>query len=136
MLKNKRPTSVLEIFALGYLFIPVFIFMLSWLKLWISIPVVILVLIALCKMLFDKGTDDSGQKIKISSSFIVCSVICFVLILLLSYFLGAGGFTAQPPTIMILPPLSIAFLALSKRFVSTELKRSGSTRQMPCSHRL
>lgn len=96
MLKNKKPTSVLEIVALGYLFIPVFIFMLSWIKLWISIPVVILVLVALCKMLFDKGTDDSDQKIKISSSFIVCSVICFVLILLLSYFLGAGGFTAQP----------------------------------------
>lgn len=96
MLNSKKPTSVLETVALGYLFIPIVIFMLSWIKRWFAIPVVILIVIALCKVLFDKGTDDGSSKIKISPSFIVCSAICFVLILLLSYFLGAGGFTAQP----------------------------------------
>ena len=96
MLNSKKPTSVLETVALGYLFIPIVIFMLSWIKLWFAIPIVILIVIALCKVLFDKGTDDGSSKIMISPSFIVCSAICFVLILLLSYFLGAGGFTAQP----------------------------------------
>ncbi len=95
MLKNRKSASVLETVALGYLFIPVVIFMLSWIKLWLSIPLAILIAVVLCKILLDKGTD-SDQKIMISSSFIVCSVICFLLILLLSYFLGAGGFTDQP----------------------------------------
>lgn len=96
MLNSKKPTSVLETVALGYLFIPIVVFMLSWIKLWFAIPIVILIVIALCKMLFGKGSDDGSSKIKISPSFIVCSAICFVLILLLSYFIGAGGFAAQP----------------------------------------
>ena len=63
MLNSKKPTSVLETVALGYLFIPIVIFMLSWIKLWFAIPVVILIVIALCKVLFDKGADDGSSKI-------------------------------------------------------------------------
>ena len=96
MLKNKKPASVLETVALGYLFIPVVIFMLSWLKIWISVPAVLLILIALYKVLFDKKSGDGGSGIRITPSFVLYSVICFALILLLSYFLGIGGFTEQP----------------------------------------
>ena len=96
MLKTDKPTFVLETIALGYLFIPIIVFMLSWIKLWIAIPVVILTLAALCKVLFDKGSAEGSSRIKISSSFVICSVICIVLILLLSFFLGLGGFTEQP----------------------------------------
>ena len=96
MAKTGKPTFVLETIALGYLFIPIIVFMLSWIKIWIAIPVVALTLFGLCKVLFDKGSSEGNVKIKISSSFIIYSVICFALILLLSYFLGLGGFTEQP----------------------------------------
>ena len=96
MVKTGKPTFVLETIALGYLFIPIIVFMLSWIKIWIAIPVVALTLFGLCKVLFDKDSAEGSAKIKISSSFIIYSVICFALILLLSYFLGLGGFTEQP----------------------------------------
>ena len=96
MPKTEKPTFVLETIALGYLFIPIIVFMLSWIKLWIAIPVVLLTLAALCKVLFDKDSAEGSTRIKISSSFIIYSLICFALILLLSYFLGLGGFTEQP----------------------------------------
>ena len=95
MLNSKKPTSVLETVALGYLFIPIVVFMLSWIKVWISIPVAVLTAIALFKVLFGENSE-SNLKIKISYSFVIYSVICFALILLLSYFLGQGGFTEQP----------------------------------------
>ena len=96
MLNTKKTTSILETIALGYLFIPIVIFMLSWLKIWISIPVVVFLLFVTSRILFDKRAAENDPGLKISPRFIVFSVICFVLILLLSYFLGAGGFTAQP----------------------------------------
>lgn len=96
MSKTNKPTFLLETIALGYLFIPIIVFMLSWIKLWISIPVAVLILIALYKVLFDKDSSDSNSGINVSSSFVIFSVICFALILLVSYFLGQGGFTEQP----------------------------------------
>lgn len=96
MLKTDKPTFILETIALGYLFIPIIVFMLSWIKLWIAIPVVILTLAVLCKVLFDKGSAEGSSRIKVSSSFVFYSAICIILILLLSYFLGLGGFTEQP----------------------------------------
>ena len=96
MLNVKKPTYVIETVALGYLFIPIILFMLFWIKLWISVPVVVFTVFALYKLLFDKGSAESSPKIRLSSSFVVYSVICFALILLLLYFLGLGGFTEQP----------------------------------------
>lgn len=93
---TKKPISVLETIALGYLFIPIFVFMLSWIKLWISIPLVALILIVLCKTLFDKKSAENDLGIRITPQLIIYSVICFVLVLLLSYFIGEGGFTPQP----------------------------------------
>ena len=80
MLNFKKPTSVLETVALGYLFIPIVVFMLSWIKVWISIPVAVLTAIALFKVLFGENSE-SNLKIKISYSFVIYSVICFALIL-------------------------------------------------------
>ena len=93
---TKKPISVLETIALGYLFIPIFVFMLSWIKLWISIPLVALILIVLCKTLFDKKSSENDLGIRITPQLIIYSVICFVLVLLLSYYIGEGGFTPQP----------------------------------------
>ena len=96
MLNTKKPTYVLETVALGYLFIPVIIFMLSWINLLIAIPAVAFILLAMYRVLFDKDSAEGSRKIRITPSFIIFSVICFALILLLSYFLGIGGFTEQP----------------------------------------
>ena len=92
----KKPLSLIETVALGYLYIPIIIFMLSWLKLWLSIPVALLVLFSLYKILFNKELAADSSRIKITPSLILFSAISFAIILIMSYLLGMGGFTEQP----------------------------------------
>ena len=93
---KKKPAALLETIALGYLYLPIVVFMLSWIKLWISIPIALFIAFAVYKVLFDGNLPANNSGIKISRSMIFCSISCFVLILLVSYFLGIGGFTDQP----------------------------------------
>ena len=82
----------LKIFSYLYLYVPVILFLIFWIKPYFSIPTIILLGICLYKIF---KMDNKDEKLKLSFAFFLSTFVVFALILIWCIYSGQGGFNFQ-----------------------------------------
>ncbi len=93
-LKNKIFDSncFTEIISLLYIYIPCLLFLLTWIHIWISIPILILFVISIIRF---KQNTNSNTQIELSMSFYICLFIAFFALGVWCIASGIGGYVSQ-----------------------------------------
>ena len=80
--------------ALLYLYIPIFIFLLTWVNLFFALPIGVLGMVMLF-LLCQKNPDEEKQKRILTKQFLIMAVLTFIFIGIWCSLSGLGGFTEQ-----------------------------------------